>query len=225
MRILVAGDFHGPKGLEHANRMAQARGCDLILQVGDFWAYDTKPVTPTRFIPGNHEKWDRILRRDFAPNVELLEDYSVHEFGSLRFGCLGRIQNSEAHVGLMARGWWLGEDPHIWLAEDEKAAEGLAGSDVLVFHDQPHFELADEDFLCRLVRAVRPRLVLHGHMHRYRVTRPLEGVTVVSLPPCDPTDVVIVDEEGRTSGPHDDTFVLDTEKRTLWHVDHGTVEW
>lgn len=42
MRILVAGDCHGPPGLRHADSMVQARGCDMILQVGDFWAYQTR---------------------------------------------------------------------------------------------------------------------------------------------------------------------------------------
>lgn len=58
MRILVAGDLHGPEGLELADHMAWARGRDRILRVGDLWAYDVPVETPTRFIRGNHERWD-----------------------------------------------------------------------------------------------------------------------------------------------------------------------
>ena len=65
MRILVAGDFHGPKGLQLADTMAQARGCELILQVGGFWAYKNHVKTPTRFICGNHEKWPSVAKRRF----------------------------------------------------------------------------------------------------------------------------------------------------------------
>ncbi len=225
MRILVAGDFHGPKGLQLADKMAQARGCHMILQVGDFWGYQQPTNTPTKFICGNHEKWPTLRDRAFGENIELLEDYQTDQFGGLTFGFLGRIQKSQAHEHLIWRGWWIGETPEIWLEEDSEAAANLLGSDVLVFHDQPHFELADEDFLCRVVRRVEPALVLHGHMHRHEVTEPVDGTTVVSLPPCDPTGVVVVREDGTTSGPRDDTFVLDTRERTLWHVEHGTLEW
>ncbi len=225
MRILVAGDFHGPQGLELADKMAQARGCDMILQVGDFWAYKQHTKTSTKFICGNHEKWPIIRNRNFHENIELLKDYETYEFGGLTFGCLGRIQKSEAHEHLIWRGWWIGETPEIWLEEDGDRIANLAGSEVLVFHDKPHFELADEDFLCRVVRRVKPALVLHGHMHRYEVTEPIPGTTVVSLPPCDPGGAVIVNEKGETVGPSEETFVLDTEERTLWGPEHGRLEW
>lgn len=225
MRILVAGDFHGPSGLRHADNMAQARGCDMILQVGDFWAYQQHVETPTKFICGNHEKWPTIRKRTFREGIELLEDYETYEFGALTFGCLGRIQKSDGHLHLIDRGWSIGEAPEIWLEEDARAAANLLGSDVLVFHDKPHFELADEDFLCRVVRRVEPALVLHGHMHRYEVTEPIDGTTVVSLPPCDPSGPVVLSSGGQSKGPLTETFVLDTEDRTLWHAEHGTLEW
>ncbi len=225
MRILVAGDFHGPDGLELADKMAQARGCQMILQVGDFWAYKQPVQTPTRFICGNHERWPTVRNGSFREGIELLEDYETYEFGGLTFGCLGRIQKSPAHERLIWRGWWLGETPEIWIEEDARAATNLLGSDILVFHDQPHFEVADEDFLCRVVRRVEPRLVLHGHMHRYEVTEPVPGTKVVSLPPCDPSGRVIVNEEEDTIGPVEETFVLDTQEGTLWNATKGTVEW
>lgn len=223
-RILVAGDFHGPAGLRHADKMAQARGCDMILQVGDFWAYKQHVETPTRFVRGNHEKWRSIRDRSFREGIELLEDYATYEFGGLTFGCLGGIQDSVKHRELMHRGWHLGEPPHIWIEDDPKGVANLEGSDVLVFHDQPHFERADEDDLCEIVRRVEPELVLHGHMHRWDVTEPIPGSTVVSLPPCDPSGPVIVDEDGKTVGPIEETFVLETDERTLWHPEKEVVE-
>jgi len=225
MRILVAGDFHGPEGLRLADQMAQARGFDVILQVGDFWAYDVPVETPTRFICGNHEKWTVVRDRNFGPKIELLEDYETYEFGDLTFGSLGRIQDSVEHRRMIARGWDIGQPPHMWIDGDPEDAANLVGSDVLVFHDQPHFERDGEDFLCHIVREVEPTLVLHGHMHRYDVSGPIPGTTVVSLPPCDPSGPVIVNQEGDTVGPVEETFVLKTGKRTLWHPERGELEW
>lgn len=221
MRILVAGDLHGPAGLRHADTMAQTRGCEMILQVGDFWAYQTWVKTPTRFVVGNHERWTVIRNRRFGPKIDLLEDYQTYEFGGLRFGCLGRIQESVGHRDLIHRGWHIGQPPHIWIEEDPEGVASLEGSDVLVFHDKPHFELADEDFLCRIVRRVEPSLVLHGHMHTYEVTEPIPGTTVVSLPPCDPSGPVVLSSGDQTPAPVAETFILDTEKRTLWHPERG----
>lgn len=221
MRILVAGDLHGPPGLRHADTMAQTRGCEMILQVGDFAAYGAWVKTPTRFVVGNHERWHIIRARDFGRRIRMLEDYQTYGFGGLTVGCLGRIQRSQAHLGLMSRGWFIGDRDHIWIEEDPEGVANLEGSDILVFHDKPHFELADEDFLCQVVRRVEPSLVLHGHMHTYEVTEPIPGTTVVSLPPCDPSGPVVLSSGDQTPAPVVETFVLDTEKRTLWHPERG----
>ncbi len=161
----------------------------------------------------------------FRKNLERLEDYQTHGFGGLTFGCIGRIQKNQAHEQLIWRGWWIEETPEIWLEEDDVRTSDRQGSHVLVFHDKPHVELADEDVLCRVVRRVQPRLVLHGHMHRYEVTEPLEGTRVVSLPPCDPPGPVVLGSGAQTKGPVTETFVLDTEMRTLWHQEHRILEW
>lgn len=195
----------------------------MILQVGDFWAYDARIQTRTRFVKGNHERWHRIERRDFAENIELLDDYEVYEFGALSFGCLGRIQRKPIYENARENGIYLGEKPRIWLRESVWGALNLWGSDVLVFHDRPVLGEGEEDFLGRLTRVLRPRLVLHGHIHEFDVSEPFDGTTVVALPPCDPVRYNVDHEAEVARGDLDAGFVLDTEEEILYHGRKGRI--
>ena len=230
MRIHFHGDYHGPDGYMQGQKWAQQMGADLIIQVGDFWAYDggrgqTVPAdwypVPVHFIAGNHEK-ARVLNKDkkHAPTIKYMRDYTAMEIGGLVFGFIGRIQKSKNHVMMINDGWDIGQtlEHRIWLRESESALEAMGEVDILVTHDMPWPER--NDFLTQTIHQLRPSYAVHGHMHQTmrRLIDHDDGTrfytTVDGLAPCDPysfpgvRDVVMLDTETRT-------LARDCEMKTL----------
>ncbi len=136
-------------------------------------------------VPGNHEdfqvveKLERGLRR--LPNLSLLVPGQrvTLELGqtSLVVMGLGRILPAELSPRSLRRPKYIRADA---LA---RAAEGPA-PDVLLLHEPPLLRIGRGTFgspeVSRLVRALRPGLVLCGHMHfEYRAE--LDGIPVVGL--------------------------------------------
>lgn len=172
---------------------------DLVLSCGDLPWEDLERVVdhanvPLLFVPGNHDP-ALVPARSASAWPSTIEIRDLADPPGPR-GCInvdGRIEDA---AGLRIAG--LGgsiryrEGPHQYTqAEMARRARRLArrararrrrdgrGVEVLITHSPPK-GLGDEDdrahegfeALHELVRRLRPRLLLHGHIHPYGIARP-----------------------------------------------------
>jgi Icc-related predicted phosphoesterase len=206
-RILAIADEPFP-GLPD---LVEARP-DLVLSCGDLPWEDLERIVdlanvPLLFVPGNHDPALVPARvAVWPPSIEIRD---LTDPPGPR-GCTSVDGRVEDAVGLRIAG--LGgsiryrEGPNQYTqSEMARRARRLArrarwktlrdgrGVDILIAHSPPK-GLGDEDDRAhegfesfhRLVRRLRPRLLLHGHIHPYGITRPdrsIDGTRVVNVVP------------------------------------------
>jgi len=193
MRILALSDHVVDHVYSPAVR-ERYPGVELILGCGDLPAYYLEYVesqfnVPLLYVPGNHDPDNYRVPggRDIDGRITCVGKLAVTGLGgSRRYKADGRHQYSETQMNLrlipllprlLWRRWRRG-----------------CGADILVTHapprgihdasDLPH--LGFEAFL-RLIRAIRPRLLVHGHAHLWsglevRETR-VDGTRVLNVYP------------------------------------------
>jgi hypothetical protein len=159
VKILVAGDTHGnKKWIKHLCKVANAEGCSIILQLGDFGFW---PHTPEGrwflesvnkhseennlffyWIDGNHENHEalKLLPKKTNGMVEIksriiyIPRGTRWEWYGVKFGALGGAYSIDWRYRTNFIDWWKGlEEPTL---EDVKTL-GSEKLDVLVTHDAP----------------------------------------------------------------------------------------
>ena len=154
---------------------------DLILGCGDLPAYYLEYVecqfnVPLLDVAGNHDPDNYQVPggQDIDGRIARVQNLTVTGLGgSRRYKADGRHQYSETEmhvrlIPLMPRLFW------------RRLRHGF-GTDILVthappkgIHDAPDLAHTGFDAFQRLIRAVRPRLVLHGHVHLWSGTETRE---------------------------------------------------
>ena len=167
---------------------------DLILGCGDLPAYYLEYVecqfnVPLLYVAGNHDPDNYQVPggQDIDGHVTKVKDLVVTGLGgSRRYKADGRHQYSEAQMHLRL----LPMLPRLLL---RRLRHG-SGTDILVTHAPPRgihdaADLAHTGFNAfqRLIRAVRPRLLLHGHVHLWSNTQTretsLDGTQILNVYP------------------------------------------
>jgi Icc-related predicted phosphoesterase len=169
-------------------------GVDLILGCGDLPAYYLEFIecqfnVPLLYVPGNHDS-DQFRvpgGQDIDGRFVRVRDLALTGLGgSRRYKADGRHQYSEADmrlrlIPLLPRLLW-------------RRLRYGHGADILVTHAPPRgihdsSDLAHTGFetFRRLIRLIRPRLLVHGHVHLYsgketRETR-LDGTRILNVFP------------------------------------------
>jgi Icc-related predicted phosphoesterase len=178
------------------------RQVDLILGCGDLPAYYLEYVesqlnVPLLFVPGNHDPDNFRVPggQDIDGRVARVQNLTVTGLGgSRRYKADGRHQYSETEMHLRL----IPMLPRLlW----RRLRLGY-GADILVthappkgIHDAPDLAHTGFDAFHRLIRAIRPRLVLHGHVHLWtgKETREtqLEGTRILNVFPVQLIDLEV----------------------------------
>ena len=175
-------------------------GVDLILGCGDLPAYYLEYVecqfnVPLLYVPGNHDPDNFRVPggQDIDGRVARVQNLTLTGLGgSRRYKADGRHQYSEAEMRLrlipiLPRLLW-------------RRIRFGHGTDILVthappkgIHDGPDLAHTGFDAFQRLIRAVRPRLVLHGHVHLWSGTETretqLDGTRILNVYPVQVIDL------------------------------------
>lgn len=221
MKVLLVGDCHGFNGMVVAAHLAVDLKAEAVICLGDVWDVDAKlyisrdgqnTVPPFHVVLGNHERWAVLAKNTtFHNNVTVHRDYTTFELGGVKFGVIGRIDDTPRMRDLMAGGLFLGEPDKIFFErlEGQQVRDALGGSDVLLFHDAPfpfvlghrplprdpnwksagpldRPEIVGSEYLNEVVRTIEPKYALHGHMHLLDI-RYIGNTRVYGLPPIDPS--------------------------------------
>ncbi len=213
MKVLVCGDCHGAPGTLAADRLAKELNAGAVILLGDVWdmnLHRPEPIVPMEAVLGNHERWNLVVRNEVGPGLRIHHDYSRFELGGVKFGVIGRIDDTPRIRELMSLGLFLGDPNNMFFAqlEGQKVRDALGGSDVLLFHDAPFpfvlghrplaqakdyigagpvdTEVVGSRYLNEVIRTIEPKLVFHGHMHLLDI-RYIKRTRVYGLPPIDPT--------------------------------------
>jgi Icc-related predicted phosphoesterase len=154
---------------------------DLILGCGDLPAYYLEYVecqynVPMLYVAGNHDPDDFHVPggQDIDGRFVRVGGLAVAGLGgSLRYKPDGRHQYSESEMHLRMI-------PLLLRLVARRLRHGF-GLDILIthspprgIHDRPDHAHTGFIALHRLIRAVRPRLVLHGHVHLWSGIEPRE---------------------------------------------------
>lgn len=154
--ILLLGDTHGDlSSATGAVQMAQEKGCQVILQLGDFGFMGqgvdkfthklnralAKAGIVLYWVDGNHENHDRIERLSPGPDgTHQIETHIYHlprgfrwEWGGVRFLALGGAYSIDKASRKEHVSWW----PQERITEADIIRCGDAPTDVLVCHDVP----------------------------------------------------------------------------------------
>jgi predicted phosphodiesterase len=197
------GDIHGNFDAMY-RAMERHPDVPFWLCVGDvasrMGAYPTPPA-PVYWIKGNNEDFDRIAEwvdgRNLVRNLHHIPNGTARQVGRVRVAALG---------GTYAPTWYdtpAAQLPHTpkddkrrhFVREEVEACKRLHGVDVLMTHEAPRpFILVDgpaagakarrhdagKPVINEVIAAVRPRLHLFGHHHRFMETD-REGVRSVCI--------------------------------------------
>jgi len=199
MKILALSDqvveyIYSPAVREHFPRV------DLILGCGDLPAYYLEYVVcqfnvPLLYVAGNHDPDDFRVPggQDIDGRVTRVQNLTVTGLGgSRRYKADGRHQYSEAEMRLRL----LPVLPRLlW-----RRLRYGHGTDILVthappkgIHDGPDLAHTGFEVFQRLIRALRPRLVLHGHVHLWSGTETreshLDGTRILNVYPAQLIDL------------------------------------
>lgn len=185
-KIFIDTDPHGAVGLRQGEVIAMNIGIAKRICLGDIWDANQSRAIETHYIRGNHERDEYWTGAD---NVTLHADYSTFIIDGVKFGVLGRM-DPNIYARLRDR-LWLGHPSNACFTERPDASQLLKGCDVLLFHDTPYpfvanQHMAGSEYLTGIMETVRPKLVLHGHMHQLQ-TRRWGDIEIIGLPPIDPT--------------------------------------
>jgi Icc-related predicted phosphoesterase len=199
MRILALSDKVVEQVYSPAVR-ERYPGVDLILGCGDLPAYYLEYVecqfnVPLLYVPGNHDPDNFRVPggQDIDGRVARVQNLALTGLGgSRRYKADGRHQYTEAEMRLrlipiLPRLLW-------------RRLRFGHGTDILVthappkgIHDGPDLAHTGFDAFQRLIRAVRPRLVLHGHVHLWSGTETretqLDGTRILNVYPVQVIDL------------------------------------
>lgn len=196
MLVGALGDIHG--NFDAMSR-AMARHPDVPcwLCVGDVASRAggyPEPAAPLYWIKGNNENFDRIAEweagRGLVPHLHFIPNGTAVAVGPLRVAGLG---------GTFAPTWFdtpAARLPHTrsddkrrhFVREEAEAAARLRGVDVLLTHEAPKPFVVTEPrrldagrpAINAVLAAMKPRLHLFGHHHRFIETE-REGVPSVCI--------------------------------------------
>lgn len=221
MKILIVGDCHGFGGMISAAHLAVDLKADAIIALGDVWDTDLSIAgedgksagPPFHFVLGNHERWDRLAANKIGDGLVLHLDYTKFELGGVKFGVIGRIDDTPRVRELMEKGLWLGDPTKIFFErlEGQQIRDLLGGIDVLLTHDapwpfvlghrpvpttpgyvgvakvmkMPDSEIIGSEYLNEVIRMLQPKLHFGGHMHLLDI-RYIGPTRSYNLPPIDP---------------------------------------
>lgn len=198
MSVLGAlGDIHGD--FESARRvMTRHPEVQFWLCVGDVadehGRYEPMPA-PLHWIKGNNENFDAIAAGSLPPNLHFLANARLEAIGGLRVAGLGGTfaptWYETAADGLphprkgTAKATELADKRRHFVREEVEACKTLRDVDVLLTHEAPrpfkvgHIE-AGKAPVNEVLDAMKPRLHLFGHHHRFS-EREHGGVRSVGL--------------------------------------------
>lgn len=206
--VLQVGDFEAHRDeADLATMAAPAK----YRKLGDFAAFHAGRARlpwPLYFIGGNHEPYgylDRAGAGELAPNIHYLGRVGMLERAGLRIAGLSAIFRAEqltaTRPGPEAFGRRANKEFIGFTEVEVEAMLALGGADIVMLHDWPAGLVRPEDMPAMrarasgldcdeigndwarlVVEALRPRLVLCGHMHtRHRATICLPGGGVASV--------------------------------------------
>jgi predicted phosphodiesterase len=161
---MLLGDTHrNAEFMTEAFKAARDRGCEQILQLGDFgfgWSWlslderlavckfsaivsilSEKTGVACSFIDGNHENFDRLAefdldasgRREVAPNVFHLPRGHRFDLGGVSFLACGGATSLDRAGRVEGTSWWSAEA----LTTEDVSRCGSEPVDVLLAHDMP----------------------------------------------------------------------------------------
>lgn len=124
MKLLLAGDTHGYQtALDALDRQAQAHGCEMIIQVGDFGFWPRanpgfparRLTTPLLWLDGNHEDHQAMMVLDMGEwgqrtNCHYQPRGTVREIGGLRCLFIGGASSIDKHRREEGRDWFMEEN-------------------------------------------------------------------------------------------------------------------
>ncbi len=205
MRFGAIADVHGSFD---AMIRAMARHPDVPfwLCVGDLASPTGRyvvPPAPLYWIKGNNEDYDRIegwiAGRDPLPRLHFIPNGTAVDLDGLRVAGLGGTFAPTVYAMRAAdlpHGSTVKDDRRKhFVAEEVEAAKRLSGVDVLLTHEAPRPFLmeaprrddrprkrwdAGKSPINEVLAAIRPRLHLCGHHHRF-VEATREGVTSICM--------------------------------------------
>jgi Calcineurin-like phosphoesterase len=190
----VHGDFQSVRRIMDANPRIP-----FWVSVGDLaddrGEYEPVPA-PLHFIKGNNENFDRLARLDLPANLVLVANASVLELDGVRIAGLG---------GTFAPTWYdtaadalphpVKSSPRATAAADKRrhfvrqeveACKAMTSVDLLMTHEAPRpYRVgqgidAGKTAVNEVLAALRPRLHLFGHHHRF-TEGTVQGVRSVGL--------------------------------------------
>ena len=198
MNFGALGDIHGD--FDAAIRiMERHREVPFWLCVGDVADGDGRYVdmpAPLYWIKGNNERFDAIADGDFPAHLRFLPNGVLQVIGSLRVAGLGGTfaptvyELSAAELPhpkkASAKATELADRRRHFVSEEVEACKGMQDVDVFLSHEAPRpFRVhrgidAGKTPINEVLAAMRPRLHLFGHHHRFAEST-VHGVRSVCL--------------------------------------------
>jgi Icc-related predicted phosphoesterase len=191
------GDIHGD--FASVRRvMRQHPGIHAWLCVGDvadangnYEAFDA----PLYWIKGNNENFDRIAAHDLPANLHYIPNGTLHVIEGLRVAGVGGTYAPTMYEvpaaelphpkKSTARATELADRRRHFVREEVEACKRMSDVDVLLTHEAPRpFRVKGNDAgktpINEMLAAMKPRLHLFGHHHRF-VEAEVQGIRSVCL--------------------------------------------
>jgi Icc-related predicted phosphoesterase len=189
----IHGDFASVRRIMRQQPEIPAWLCvgDVADADGHYEAFDA----PLFWIKGNNENFDRIASRDLPANLHYLPNGTVHVIEGIRVAALGGTFAPTMYdvpaaelphpKKSTAKATELADRRRHFVREEVDACKHMKGVDVLLTHEAPRpFRVKGNDAgktaINELLAAMKPRLHLFGHHHRFAEAE-VQGVKSVCL--------------------------------------------
>jgi Icc-related predicted phosphoesterase len=189
----IHGDFASVRRIMRQHPDVQTWLCvgDVADAEGRYDAFDA----PLHWIKGNNENFDLIASGDLPANLHYIPNGTLRVIAGLRVAGLGGTFAPTMYdvpaAGLphpkkgTAKATELADRRRHFVREEVEACKALENVDVLLTHEAPRpFRVKGNDAgktpINEILAAIRPRLHLFGHHHRF-VEADLRGVRSVCL--------------------------------------------
>ena len=189
----IHGDFANVRRIMRQQPEVQTWLCvgDVADAEGRYEAFDA----PLHWIKGNNENFDLIASGDLPANLHYIPNGTLRVIAGLRVAGLGGTFAPTMYdvpaAGLphpkkgTAKATELADRRRHFVREEVEACKALENVDVLLTHEAPRpFRVKGNDAgktpINEILAAIRPRLHLFGHHHRF-VEADLRGVRSVCL--------------------------------------------
>jgi Icc-related predicted phosphoesterase len=189
----IHGDFASVRRIMRQHPEIPAWLCvgDVADADGHYEAFDA----PLFWIKGNNENFDRIASRDLPTNLYYLPNGTVHMIEGIRVAGLGGTFAPTMYdvpaaelphpKKSTAKATELADRRRHFVREEVDACKHIKGVDVLLTHEAPRpFRVKGSDAgktaINELLAAMKPRLHLFGHHHRFAEAE-VQGVKSVCL--------------------------------------------